>query len=94
MAIFSRKKAVEELSDGDIFNKETEGLSQGQIVLKRFFRHRGAMISLIVLFSLVVFVFSALGFKIFGIGYGGWWKYKITDPVSYTHLTLPTILRV
>lgn len=80
MNIFGRKaKGVEEQTDGDIFNKETDGLSQGQIVRKRFVRHRGAMISLIVLFSLVLFVFSTLGFKIFGIGYGGWWKYKITD---------------
>ena len=80
MRIFRRNvKSLEEQADSDIFNKETEGLSQGQIVLKRFFRHRGAMISLIVLFCLVTFVFSTLGFKIFGIGYGGWWKYKITD---------------
>ncbi len=86
MALFSRRsKVVEESVSSDIFNKETEGLSQGQIVLKRFFRHRGAMVSLIVLFSLVTFVFSTLGFKIFGIGYGGWWKYKITDlPVLRT----------
>jgi peptide/nickel transport system permease protein len=80
MAIFSRKKtAQDETTDGDIFNKETEGLSQGQIVRRRFFRHRGAMISLVVLISLIIFVFSALGFKILGVGYGGWWKYKITD---------------
>ena len=37
------------------------------------------MVSLIVLFSLITFVFSTLGFKFLGIGYGGWWKYKITD---------------
>lgn len=80
MNIFKGKaKPAEESTSGDIFNKETEGLSQGQIVRKRFVRHRGAMISLIVLVSLVIFVFSTLGFKIFGIGYGGWWKYKITD---------------
>ncbi len=80
MSIFSRKvKSIEEQTDVDIFNKETEGLSQGQIVRRRFVRHRGAMISLVVLVSLVIFVFSTLGFKIFGIGYGGWWKYKITD---------------
>lgn len=80
MSIFSRKnKVVEVTNEGDIFNKETEGLSQSQIVLKRFLRHRGAMISLIVLIALILFVFSALGFKVFGLGYGGWWKYKITD---------------
>ena len=80
MSIFSRKsKVTTSADDKDIFNKETEGLSQGQIVRRRFLRHRGAMISLLVLLSLVIFVFSTLGFKIFGIGYGGWWKYKITD---------------
>jgi ABC-type dipeptide/oligopeptide/nickel transport system permease subunit len=86
MAIFSRRsKSLEETTDVDIFNKETEGMSQGQIVIKRFFRHRGAMVSLIVLFSLITFVFSTLGFKILGVGYGGWWKYKITDlPVLRT----------
>lgn len=80
MGIFGRRSPLlDETSDGDIFNKETEGLSQGQIIRKRFVRHRGAMVSLIVLLSLVTFVFSTLGFKIFGIGFGGWWKYKITD---------------
>ena len=78
--LFGRGTEVVEVDpDSDIFNKETEGLSQGQIVRKRFVRHRGAMISLIVLLALVLFVFSTLGFKIFGVGYGGWWKYKITD---------------
>ena len=86
MALFSRRsKSVDESTDLDIFNKETEGLSQGQIVFKRFFRHRGAMVSLIVLSTLITFVFSTLGFKFLGIGYGGWWKYKIIDlPVLRT----------
>ena len=38
--------AVAEIS---IEQKETEGLSQGQIVRRRFFRHRGALISMIVI---------------------------------------------
>jgi ABC-type dipeptide/oligopeptide/nickel transport system permease subunit len=80
MSIFSRRaKSIEEQTEGDIFNKETEGLTQGQIVRKRFVRHRGAMVSLVVLVSLVLFVFSTLGFKIFGFGFNGWWKYKIID---------------
>jgi hypothetical protein len=41
--IFSRKKSVEVLEETSIINKETEGLSQGQIVRRRFFRHKGAM---------------------------------------------------
>ena len=31
---------IKDASENAIFNKETEGLSQGQIVRKRFFRHR------------------------------------------------------
>lgn len=63
----------------DIFNKETEGLSQGQIVLRRFIRHRGAVISLLVLSFILLFVFSALDFKIGPLQYRGWWKYGYTE---------------
>ena len=58
---------------------ETEGLSQGQIIRRRFFRHRGAMISMVVLIAIMLFIFSALDFKLFLIEYHGWWKYGITD---------------
>ena len=47
MSIFKRKRSVEVVS-GDIANREVEGLSQGQIVRRRFIRHRGAMISRMV----------------------------------------------
>ena len=77
--IFSRKKSVEVLEETSIINKETEGLSQGQIVRRRFFRHKGAMISIIFLSSIIVFVYSSLKMKIFGITYPGWWKYTIED---------------
>ena len=57
-----------------IQNKEIEGLSQGQIVLKRFFRHRAAVISLVTIISIVVMAFSALDFRLFGIWrVPGWW---------------------
>lgn len=54
-----------------IANKEVVGLSQGQIVLRRFVRHKAAMISIIVL------AFVAL-LAITSIGWGpipGWWKW-------------------
>ena len=42
------RKVVEAASvdkdENAILNKETEGLSQGQIVFRRFVRHRAAMI--------------------------------------------------
>ncbi len=78
MAIFSKKKSVESALT-DIALKETEGLSQGQIIRHRFFRHRGAMISMVVLIGIMLFIFSALDFKLFFIKYHGWWKYSITD---------------
>jgi peptide/nickel transport system permease protein len=77
MTIFSKKKI--ESASTDIALKETEGLSQGQIIRRRFFRHRGAMISMVVLIGIMLFIFSALDFKLFFIKYHGWWKYSITD---------------
>ncbi len=50
-----------------IQNKEIEGLSQGQIVRKRFFRHRAAVVSLVTIISIVVLAFSALDWKLFGV---------------------------
>jgi len=81
--MLSRKKSVEEAttSSGEqaIFNKETEGLSQSQIVLRRFLRHKAAMTSVFVLFFLVIFVFSALETKIGSIRIPGWWKFGYED---------------
>jgi peptide/nickel transport system permease protein len=78
--IFGKKKTDAAASDqGSIINKETEGLSQGQIVRKRFLQHKAAMIAVFTLSSLVVFVFSALSLKIGPWTYPGWWKYGIED---------------
>lgn len=59
--------------------RETEGLSQGQIVVRRFVRHRAAMISVFVLLSIIVFVYSAVAFKVGPFEWKGWWKYTIED---------------
>lgn len=81
--ILRRKKDVEiATTDGGenaIFNKETEGLSQGQIVRRRFVRHRAAMISVFVLIFIVVMVFTALDTSVGPITIPGWWRYSITD---------------
>ena len=77
--IFRKRKNDEVLEESSIINKETEGLSQGQIVRRRFFRHKGAMISIVFLSTIIVFVYSSLKMKIFGITYPGWWKYTIED---------------
>ena len=83
--MFGRSKTSQsstELLTGEnaIFNKEVEGLSQGQIVVRRFFRHRAAVIALITIFSIVIFVFTALDFRVFGIWrVPGWWKWTTED---------------
>jgi len=63
--------------------QETAGLSQGQIIRKRFFRHKPAVASMIALIFITLFVFSAsgihLGTETHPITIQGWWKYTITD---------------
>lgn len=55
--------------------KEVEGLSQGRIVLRRFVRHRGAMISAVVLTAVILLVTTSIGWG----PIPGWWKYGFRD---------------
>ncbi|CAB4531126.1 unannotated protein [freshwater metagenome] len=88
--MFGKKKAevvldneVSESNENAISNKETEGLSQGQIVRRRFLRHRGAMIGLFTLITIVLFTYSASGLHLGNeknpITVPGWWHYSIND---------------
>jgi len=82
MKLFGRKTSEGELLAGGenaIANKEVEGLSQGQIVRRRFFRHRAAVIALVTLTSIIVFVLSALDTKMGPIRSPGWWKWGVED---------------
>lgn len=51
--------------------KEVAGLSQGQIVRRRFFRHKGAMIALVVLIGVVLLAITSIGWG----PIPGWWKW-------------------
>ncbi len=76
--MLKRKRDKEEsITTGEqaIMNKETEGLSQGQIVRSRFVRHKGAMTSVFVLSFLIIAVFTALDTKIGPIRIPGWWRF-------------------
>ncbi len=82
MALFKRKNvelASADASENAIANKETEGLSQRQIVVKRFLHHKVAVASVFVLVTLTLFVYTALDFKLGPWKIHGWWKYKIED---------------
>lgn len=63
--------------------REIEGLSQGQIVRRRFFRHRGALISMVVLAFIIILAFSSVGLSLsfFGIPIRtpGWWQWTWTQ---------------
>jgi ABC-type dipeptide/oligopeptide/nickel transport system permease subunit len=74
--------------------KDVAGLSQGQIVRRRFFRHKGALIGLATLTAIVLLSFSSMG-----IGpIPGWWPHTgnpervITNPGGAPTLGLPTFL--
>jgi len=83
MKLFGRKEKStgEILAGGEnaIANKEVEGLSQGQIVRRRFFHHRAAVIALVSFASIVLFVMTSLDVKIGPIRIPGWWKWTVED---------------
>jgi peptide/nickel transport system permease protein len=58
-----------------IEQREVEGLSQGTIVRRRFFRHRGALSAMAVLALIVVLVYSSIGFDVFGLQIPGWYPH-------------------
>ncbi|MEE6283117.1 ABC transporter permease [Georgenia sunbinii] len=64
------KLSIEEDLDG----KTDKSYSQGQLVLRRFLRHRGAMVSLTVLALITVLAYSSIGWGPFP----GWWKHSYT----------------
>ncbi|MEV7528640.1 ABC transporter permease [Agrococcus sediminis] len=59
--------------------KEIEGLSQGQIVRKRFFRHWGAVTSMIVLALIVILAFTSVGISAGPVRIPGWWAWDWTQ---------------
>jgi ABC-type dipeptide/oligopeptide/nickel transport system permease subunit len=62
-----------------IANKEVEGLSQSQIVFRRFLRHRAAVFSVLILFSIMILVFSAVDSQFGPLKTNGWWKWSPDD---------------
>jgi len=69
--------------ENSIANRETEGLSQGQIIRRRFFNHKPAVAGLIFMILFTIFVYSAsgihLGTEHNPINYPGWWPHNIIE---------------
>lgn len=72
-----------EKNENEIALKETAGLSQRQIIIRRFIRHKAAMASLFGLIFIILFSFSASGIHLGNsenpITIQGWWPYTIQD---------------
>lgn len=66
---------------------EAKGLSQGQIVRRKFFDNTAAMISLVVFAVIFVLAFTSEGFA----GIPGWWKYDHTEFVPLLNGGVPTV---
>jgi len=64
--------AVSQSTENAIELKDVVGLSQGQIVRKRFVRHKGAMLGLLFLILTALLAFTSVGFG----PVPGWWQYN------------------
>lgn len=67
--------------------REAKGLSQGQIVRKRFFGHTGALVGLITFALIFLLAFTSLGWA----GLPGWWKYNHIDVAPLVNDGAPTL---
>ena len=65
----------------------SEGMSQGQIVRKRFFGNSAALISIIVLILVVILAYSSIGFG----PIPGWWKYDYREMSPLINGGRPTL---
>lgn len=61
-----------------VAESETKGLSQGQIVRKRFLGHTAAVISMVVFLAVVLLAFTSIGYA----GIPGWWKWDYVETPS------------
>lgn len=80
-----------ERSENAIELKEVQGLSQGRIVIRRFLRHRAALISMVVLLFIIVLAFSSEGIDALGIVTPGWWKFDYRTVGSVVNGGQPTL---
>lgn len=71
--------------------KEVEGLSLGRIVLRRFLRHKAAMISVVVFVLTVVVAYTSVGFDIGFLHIPGWWIWQYSDIPNPVNGTAPTL---
>ena len=85
-------KKVDPKSADAVAAAATQGLSivartQGQLVRRRFFRHRAAMISLAILTFVILLAYTSIGFA----GIPGWWIWNYYTPGKVVNRGAPTL---
>ncbi|WP_028050929.1 ABC transporter permease [Cellulomonas sp. URHD0024] len=80
--------SADESTENAIELREVAGLSQGQIVRRRFLRHRGAMVAIVVLTLVVILAFSSVGIG----GWTGWWLFTPNEINVVINGGKPTLL--
>jgi peptide/nickel transport system permease protein len=78
-------KVADEGVDG--LARETEGLSQGQIVRKRFMHNTAAVVAVVILVFVVLLSITSIGFG----PVPGWWKWGFTEQPPVIDGGRPTI---
>ncbi|GAA3697261.1 ABC transporter permease [Zhihengliuella alba] len=79
--------SLAEAEDAALLAKDTQSLSQGQLVRRRFVAHKGAMISLGVLIFITLFAYTSVGFA----GIPGWWGKSYLDAATTVDGGRPTL---
>jgi len=79
-----------ESAENAIELREVVGLTQGQLVFRRFLRHRAAVVAAIVFVFIVLFAFSSVGIDALGIKIHGWWTYDWVELSPLVNNGLPT----
>ncbi|MDZ4046069.1 MAG: ABC transporter permease [Rhodoglobus sp.] len=78
-------------AENSIELKEVAGLSQGQIVRRRFFRHKGALVAMVVLTFIIVLALTSVGVAFGDFKSGGWWQYTWNVAVAIENGGRPTL---
>ncbi|MBK7821781.1 MAG: ABC transporter permease [Tessaracoccus sp.] len=73
--------------EDDVASTTTKSYSQGQLVRRRFFRHKAAMISMIVLLFIILLAFTSIGWG----PIPGWWSKTYVDAYDIVNEARPTI---
>lgn len=81
-----REEDLQYSIEEDVQTTNTRSYSQGQLVRRRFFRHKGAMIALVMLIFIVLLAYTSIGFG----PVPGWWDKNYLDTYAPVNGGKPT----